>query len=318
MPLNLERHFCFQATDQARYESVGLRQRGQAGALHEHRRARGVELDQLADRVGQCGRHHQPTQPPAGHQKALGEAVRHDQPVVGVGDVEKTRRRFSVPEEHPFVDLVRNDPGAGAAAVVEDGLLLGARQRPAGRIVRRIDQQHAGLRSHRAQQRVHVERPRASPNLERHALHRGTQDGRLRGQVGPHRDHGHHLVAGAGQRLHRQHQCVHARRGDGDAVGPDGAVQPADVARQRLTQRRQAEVVRIERVAAVDRCHRRIAHERRCGLIAFAEPEGQHVAASEAGVRHFANLRARKVAHHRPQGRTIAQVLVGSVSLGST
>ena len=34
---------------------VGLRQRGQAGALHEHRRARGVELDQLADRATSAG-----------------------------------------------------------------------------------------------------------------------------------------------------------------------------------------------------------------------------------------------------------------------
>ena len=89
-----------------------------AAALDEHRRARAVELDQLADGVAADRRQHQPAQAPAGHQEALGEAVRRRQPVVGArrcpGSSARGRR---VAEPDALVDLVGHDPGAGAAAV---------------------------------------------------------------------------------------------------------------------------------------------------------------------------------------------------------
>ena len=155
-------------------KSVGDRQRRQAAALHEHRRARGVELDQLADRVEMAAAA-APASP--GASRSSGSSWRSCAP----RPAGRRRRRCRgssgaarpVAEVEPLVDLVGDDPGAGAAAVVEDGLLLGARQRPAGGVVRRVDQQHAG---------APVSRPRAAssrssaqhalPRPQRHALDR--------------------------------------------------------------------------------------------------------------------------------------------------
>ena len=61
-----------------------------------------------------AARQHQPAQAPAGHQEALREAVHDDQAVVGAGDVQEAGRRRPVAEADALVDLVGDDPGAGA------------------------------------------------------------------------------------------------------------------------------------------------------------------------------------------------------------
>ena len=43
-----------------------------------------------------------------------------------------------------FIHLVGQDPGARLAAVIQDGLLLCTRERPAGRVVGRVEHQQTG------------------------------------------------------------------------------------------------------------------------------------------------------------------------------
>ena len=71
---------------------LAVAQRGDAGALDEHRRARRVVFDQLADLRHQRVGRDDPAEPPAGHQPRLREAVRADDACVAVGEVEERRR----------------------------------------------------------------------------------------------------------------------------------------------------------------------------------------------------------------------------------
>ena len=184
---------------------------GDACALHKHTGARGVELDQLAHVFGHIRRHDQPAQTPAGHQKAFGKAVRHHQPVLRRSDIQKTRGAAVLSRQviQVFIDFVRQYPGAGASAVIQQDLLFGAAEGPAGRVVGRIDHQQAGLGRHRRQQFRHGQRPTAVLWFQTHRAQVSAQNHRLRGQVRPDRRDHHHLLARVEQRLHGQHQGVH-------------------------------------------------------------------------------------------------------------
>ena len=285
-----------QPIDQTGHEVGRDVQRGQCPALHEDRGAGTVEFDQLADCVLIPRRQHQPAQSPTRHQKGLGKALCDDQPVFGLGDVEKARRGHARTKPDPLVDLVGKDPGAGLAAMFENGLLFGARQGPASGVVWRIDQQHLRQRRDRIEQSLQIQRPGAvGIGRQRHPRHLGAQDGRLRGQVRPHRHHRHHLVASTGQHLHGQHQCRHAGRRDRDAVGTDRPVKGAGVGGQPVAQRVQAQVVRVEGLAAHQGCGCGLAHHGGRDLVALAKPECQHVVAPQAGIGDLANARSWKL-----------------------
>ena len=62
-------------------------------------------------------------------------------------------------------------------------------------------------------------------------------------------------------------------------------------------ERRDAEVLGIEGVARLQRVYAGAADEFRRHLVRFAEPEGQHVVATHAGIRHFANVRCTQGLH---------------------
>jgi hypothetical protein len=141
-----------------------------------------------------------------------------------------------------------------------------------------------------ASNRIQVQRPAPAFGLERKAAQVRAQDQRLRREIRPDRRHRHDLIAGVDQRLHRQHQRVDAARSDGDAVAGDLAVQTAHVVGHRIAQFGQAEIVGIEGLALLQRFDRGLADEVGRDFVAFAEPEGQHVAASHAGVGDFADL----------------------------
>ena len=134
-----------------RGDLMGVVQCGDARPLGENAGAGGVELDQLADLRRHVWGHHQPAQAPARHQKALGEAVHHHQPVVGRRNIQKTWGTAVCAGLviKPLVDLVSQNPGASLAAMMEDLLLLLTRQSPAGGVVGCIDDEQLGLRSHR-------------------------------------------------------------------------------------------------------------------------------------------------------------------------
>ncbi len=76
-------------------------------------------------------------------------------------------------------------------------------------------------------------------------------------------------------------------------VGPCSRVAYAAM---RVAQRRDAEVVRVERRAAFERGARGVADEGRRDAVRLAEPERQHVGDADALVRHRADARAAQVA----------------------
>ena len=132
----------------------------------------------------------------------------------------------------------------------EQRFLLGAGQGPAGRVVGRIDEQDASAFGHGVLEGVDVEPPRAVLRRpQREADDVGAEDRRLRGEVGPDRYDGDHLVAGAHQCLHREHQRADARRRHGDAGAVDGRLQGARVAGDGVAQLGEAVVVLIEGLA---------------------------------------------------------------------
>ena len=188
--------------------------------------------------------------------------MHHHQAVLGYGDVQKAggagvgRGRVV----QVFVDLVSQDPGAGAAAVGQDGALFLAAQGPAGGVVGRIQDEQLGAGANAVQQARQIQRPRARLGpcglwRERHRLQARAHDLRLRREVGPHGCDGHHTVVRIDQGLHCQHQRIDAARGHGDALHGDGCgAGLAGVHRRHgvgngLAQLGQAQVVRIKSLA---------------------------------------------------------------------
>ena len=111
-------------------------------------------------------------------------------------------------------------------------------------------------------------------------------------EIRPQRRYHDDAIARRHERFDGQHQRRHSGRRDRDRFGIDGSVQPRDVGADGLTQLGDAEVVRVERFAARERCGRLIANERRRDFIGLAEPERQQVTIADTGVGDFAYLRS--------------------------
>ena len=90
-----------------------------AGLDRARRAAVGV-LGHRADLVGDARGMRQPADAPAGHRPGLREAVDGQHPVAVLGDLQDGGRHDAV-EIEPAVDLVRDDPDAGAPAEIEQG-----------------------------------------------------------------------------------------------------------------------------------------------------------------------------------------------------
>ena len=177
--------------------------------------------------------------------------------------------------------------------MVQNGLLLRATQRPAGRVVRRIQNQHACARRHRVQQGLHIQNPGPIQGPQTHGVHIAAHDARLRHQVGPHGRDRNDPAAGVDQRLRGQHQRVHTPRGHRDPVhshSADSTVAQRHIGRDGLAQGRHTEVVGIKSFAPCQGLHCGLADEGRRGLIALAEPKGQHIAAAQTGVGDLADF----------------------------
>ena len=215
--------------------------------------------------------------------------MHHHQPIIGQRNIEKTRRTGigAGLEIETLVDLVGQYPGSGLAAMLQNALLLQTRQRPAGRIVGRVNDQHFGGLSHCSQQTAHVKCPDTIDRFQWHALELRSHDDRLCRQVGPYRGDCYHFVTRVNQLLHRQHQRIDATTGDGNPIHANLAMTRAHVSGDFLAQFGQAQVMRIEGFAALQGINCRLADEVWCDLIAFPEPEGQHIAATHAGIGDF-------------------------------
>ena len=131
---------------------------------------------------------------------------------------------------------------------------------------------------------------------ERHGAQLRAHDQRLRRQVGPHWRYGHHVVARVHQRLHRQHQRVDPAGGHGDALHGNrrgagvAGVLGGHGAGNGLAQLGQAQVVGVKGFSALQRFNGGLADEVGRDLVTLAKPKGQHVAAAQAGVGHFADF----------------------------
>ena len=252
-----------QPPDQPGHEVVGLAQRGQAGALHEHRRARGVELDQLGER-----RRGSPAARRAsrGASRSSGSSsrscARRPEPVVRArrcrGSSARTRRA-GAGEEDALVDLVGDDPGAGRAAVVEQRLLLGTGERPAGRVVRRVDEQHTGARRSRrgAARRGRAARRRRSGRKRQTASTRAPRIAGCAVRLG---QTGTTATTSSPAPTSACIASISALTPDDVTAmrsAPTRRMQRADVARERLAQLGQAEVVRVEGLAVAERARPR-------------------------------------------------------------
>jgi hypothetical protein len=74
-------------------------------------------------------------------------------------------------------------------------------------------------------------------------------------------------------------------------------MQAGHIGSDRLPQLGNAEVVRVERLAGIERVDAGLPDERRSDLVGLAEPEGQHVVALHAGVGDFADFGGAKAAN---------------------
>ena len=232
--------------------------------------------------------------------------MHHDQAVIRLGHIQKGRRAavgrvgFVI---KTLIHLVGQHPGAGVAAVRQNVSLFGAAERPACRVVGRIDDQHTRRGRDGGFERRHVELPLAVHGTQRHALQIRAHHQRLRRQVGPHGCHGDHFVTGIDEGLRRQHQGVHAARGDGQTVHSNGAMQGRHVISHRLAQLRQAQVVRIKGLALLQRIDGGLAHDVGRDLVRFTKPKGQYIGTAHARVGNFTDARLFQVhdglAHER-------------------
>src|SRR5471032_795637 len=148
------------AIDHLLHEVVALFQRRDGAALQEGRHARRVDLHQLGDLVAERRRMREPAQSPARHRPGLGEAVEHQDRIVGACDLQERRcNRAGIDQAR--INLVGHDPEAALLGEVEECPLLVGRHRPTGRIARRIDEDRARTLVDAVEYLLEVELPAA-------------------------------------------------------------------------------------------------------------------------------------------------------------
>ena len=179
--------------------------------------------------------------------------------------------------------------------MVQNALLLLARQRPASRVIRRVDNQQLGFRRHGHQQRFDVKLPLPVVGLQGHATQASTHDRSLGSQVGPDWGNGHHLIARIDQGLCCEHQGVHAATGDGQSVKLDGAMTLAHVMRHSLAQFGQAQVVRIKGLAHLQGGDGGLSNRLGRDLVAFAKPESQQIGSPQTGIGNLPDAGLREI-----------------------
>jgi len=179
-----------QPGDGVRNDGLTLLHCDHACPLDERRRAGCVVLEQLREVGYERRRRHDPAEPPSGHQPRLRERVRADHAIVGLRQIEERRRGRAFRaafEVEPLVGVVGDDPDPVPAAVREDRALRFGRQRPPGRVVRRIDVHRARSGLERCEQSIDIERPPVSAEGELHAVDARAEDFRDLDEVRPER-----------------------------------------------------------------------------------------------------------------------------------
>ena len=232
-----------------------------------------VELHQFLQRRPQRRRRVDPAQPPPRHRPALGETVDDDHRIVGVGDLQEGRRQRAVMDD-TGIYFVGDDPQAPGAAELEHRALFLRLHHPACRVARRIDADGAGAPVAGVEQTVEIEAPAAVAGGQCDFPHFSPHDLDAAEEVGPHRRDADQIVAGVDQGFGDDHQRVHAGRGNGDAVGRDGAaVKTGGVFGDGPAEFRHAGIGRVEGMAGAQRAVGRRDDEFRGRQVRLAEPE---------------------------------------------
>ncbi len=177
----------------------------------------------------------------------------------------------------PLVDVIRNQPRPHGPATSQDGLLFRPAERPAGRVVRAVDDHGSHARLNCIQEPLEIERPPARTELQRHRDQLGAQDLRYLAKVRPYRRDGNHCAAGVDDRLQRDHQPRDRRAGNRDAIGRDRSVPVRKIGCNVLPQPGQAKIRRIEGVALRESGRAGGANGLRCRQLGFAKPKSQNV-----------------------------------------
>src|SRR5437879_6105371 len=207
-------------------------ERGDAGELHERRRARGRVHHQPRDVLDERRREDAVAEPPAGHRVGLGEAVEDDR-ALGHARAVVDRDELAVVEELP-VDLVRQHGDVPRRRQGRDAIDLRAVQHPARRVRRRVDDDQLRARRDGPLEQLEVEAELARlAQRDRHRRRAHEVDDRLVDREA--RIRIDDLVAVARQRHDREeHDRLGARRDDHLLGGHWDAAGLGDVLRDGL------------------------------------------------------------------------------------
>ncbi len=289
------------------HEPIAEIKSGDGAALHELSDAGGRILDEIFEDLARLRRGDDPADTPAGHRPVLGERVGEENAVTLDHHVEEGRRTVTATIIIERIDLVGEDPEAMTARKLEDRLQILMRRCPAGRVRRGIDEEGARLRRDRPLQLLQIQRPPAVGKGQRHGHGAGAAEFDGGNDIGPGRRQIDHLVAGLGQRLHRQHDRLHAGAGHVEMLGREFHAEMAGViTRQRGAQLGNAALPGVEGLAGQKRFARGTVDEIGARQIPLTGPERQEPLAAAGVVDDLDNAafrggkRARaKILHHR-------------------
>ena len=257
----IDRHPCIQLRPVA--------EGAKRGVLGDGGRSDEEVLGKAGDGIHQILRHHQPSQPPAGHAEIFGEAVDHQ----GGGLVRQSAGRGAIGDA--VIDLIRHDPDAG----------LGTERPQLGEPFGR-DHAAGGIGRARQHQPVQGQRPLEAhhrrleaflwPQLEPHHLHiQRPQDVAIGGIARLGQGHPIARIKG-GEKA--QHEGAGGANGDGDA--PRVHLHPIHIEimlGDALTQGRQAEGLAIAHEGLIEGASGRLQRCRRGAAAGLAQLQMQHL-----------------------------------------
>jgi hypothetical protein len=210
---------------------------------------------------------------PAGHRPVLREGIDEDDPVALLHDVEEGGRApAGIVIER--VDLVGHDPEVMPPGDGEQVFEVRARRRPAGRVRRRVDEEHARLRRDRRLDAVEIDLPAPVGKIERHGNGIGPGKlGRCR-EIRPGRCQVDHVVPRRDERLYGKLDRLHARADRIEMLGRQRRAEaPRIIARQRRPKLGNPALPGIESLSPQQRVGRRARDEFRRRQVPFADPE---------------------------------------------
>ena len=211
-------------------------------------------------------------------------------------------RRHATRKIEPPIDLIGNDPQASLAREFQDRLEIILARRPPARIGRRVDHDHPRLWPHRSKQLIQIQLPAVAAQRHLHRFDFGARRLDSAAEIRPGRRRHHHFVASPHRHLKRQLDRLHPATGDKEILRrKNPPIVPRVIRRNRLAQRRQTPLIRVERLTAEQRLAGRIRNERRRRQITLARPHRNQTRLVPATVEHFDNAALRQGSRRWPE-----------------